>query len=812
MGAFYQTSPTNNIDFMYQLPKELMMMGIQNADNQNDILNEKLALFDDKATTVPYLPQDKDRVQQKAKDYQDAVRQQAQVLKDNPQDWRKQMSNIRDLGRQLQTDLTTGELSSIQSNHAAYQNWLSNETKRLDKGDITADWLNTAQSKYLSDFKGTNYNPTLKTGNVLRPEVIAKHVDINKKFDDYLKEVKANTVEESKVSSSGAYMYKMKGSHEWVGEERLQQIAADKFTADDETKAFLRQGAKLGVLDPLKTLSSAMSGAVSTYAFDKIKKDLDVDPNQVWIHNDSESQQNARQANSQAHESQMIDKRAAIESQQRADKQAYDAAQAERDAKMKHNLGLNPNVVPVESSTNSVNIGTGKVGATNKVNSALGTSTSTLQIFDKGELSPDYLRTQILPNANTRLAGIDSKIAEAQAKGDNTLVQQLNMEKQIYTSQKNTAEGLVNQAYGAYYKSKDYIQLDPKLQKYVKGYNDFLSSHNIADSKQARLTFGQTLGIPVTEGYTMPGSQLDGKRGVMGVRNPLQDFSKAVDASKAFIDKHTENNEVGNRYDAKGVDINLADPTINGLLNQAFNSGNISIYGANTLGGTKISGETRGLNTGMKIDDGNMVFGWNKDVQFSIPELMKATGATTPTELFQKVTVMPSTNGNIRLKVKLADIAPDKKTIGNSSFNYHQIEGLPDTKEVTFEIQGSSANQQIMQKLSGDTNPEVSKLAYIMQDPDNANFLNKFSGTVRPQSGGHDWGVPSKFGYGPATYEISKAADGRVKAVVTINGKTTEQTWNNDHEAEIDLIDLHTNLNKDPNGTYEQMIKAGVLK
>lgn len=794
MARFYRTSATNNMDYMYQLPTELMVSALQTADSQIDAQSQQLSLFGDAAAKVQFLEPDRARASERINYYKDQVNQLSSEIMQNPQDWRKKQSTIRNLGRELTQDMSSGELAAIQGNYSKYNTWLKSETDRFNKGDITADWLSAAKTKYLADFGGTNYNRSIGTYNQLNTAPLAKYVDINKRFDDYLKEVKASSKEDKRSGVNGMYIVTTEKGEERVDADGLRRIAAAKLAADSELMSYMKQGSQLGVIkDPVATLSSALGGAVGTYAYSKMKNSSDIKENGVAVNFYNQSQQNRRQEDGQAHDIDMLNRR------QQADleKEARDAKRDERMAKMKHNLALNPNAVELDDAQNQ--------------NPASGTSTSTLQIFDKDELNPDILRTQLVPQLTQDITAHDVRIAEAQKAGNMGLVSQLQAEKQMLQSQKNTAQGLVHMASMDYYKSNEFRSLSQPMQALITGYNGYLNARNLPDNEQNRRAYANQSG-PGGLGYNIPT-----KESIGGIDNRPRwnEFNSAMNKSTDFIQKHTRANEVGNQYNATGIDVNLGDQTISGLLNQAMNSGNLSFFGFNTTGGTKMGGGQRGV-VDYNIDSGKWFGVANSEGQFSIPELMRVTGAKSPSELFSKVTVMPSTNGNLRLKVRFADEI-NGKTLGKGSGSYHQIEGLPESKELTIEVNGTSANSQVYQRLNTDPNPEVRRLAYTMSNTENANFLNNFIGVAAPGTGDMDrFGTPAKFGYGQGVYEVSKARNGQVKVDIKLpvgdGVKTFNHTFNSSAEAQDAMLDFNQQLNTDYESVISSMVKSGVLK
>lgn len=133
MARYYKTSSANPVDYMYRIPSEMMMRVLQNEDAQiNNILNSA-DLYNNTLLQVPYLSQHADKIKEKQKYYNDKTNEISKaILEGDAGSWRKYQGPIKDIGRELQEDMLTGDLSKIRGNYDKMQKAIK-EIEELDK-------------------------------------------------------------------------------------------------------------------------------------------------------------------------------------------------------------------------------------------------------------------------------------------------------------------------------------------------------------------------------------------------------------------------------------------------------------------------------------------------------------------------------------------------------------------------------------------------------------------------------------------------------------------------------------------------------
>jgi len=159
MGRFYRTAKPEFVDNnMYTPPVELMAGVIKNADAQiKENETALLSLYD--KLQAQSLKQDEPRLKEIINDYQSQIEGMAKKIQEDPMAFRKEIGNIRQLGRTINNDWTKGEVATIQGNKVARDTWVKDhlEKAKREKGYVTQDDMTYAQQQADSMFKGTNY-------------------------------------------------------------------------------------------------------------------------------------------------------------------------------------------------------------------------------------------------------------------------------------------------------------------------------------------------------------------------------------------------------------------------------------------------------------------------------------------------------------------------------------------------------------------------------------------------------------------------------------------------------------------------------
>jgi len=218
MGRFYKTSKPEMIDFMYQLPEQAILGAIKSADAKvaagEQLLSDYLKQLD-----VQALYPDEEAKNAAVKEIENQIKQHTLVLKDNPVEFLKEQTKIRDLGRNLNERLTRGDLAAYQGNYNIRQKYLEEAKKRAtDKdGTIRMQDVDAAMKAFDLNYainKGAQYN--LESG----------------KYNPYGTENLVNYLDDSKLAKETAEGWVSTNTKSW--EESVEGIHWKKVTTESD--------------------------------------------------------------------------------------------------------------------------------------------------------------------------------------------------------------------------------------------------------------------------------------------------------------------------------------------------------------------------------------------------------------------------------------------------------------------------------------------------------------------------------------------------------------------------------------------------
>lgn len=221
MGRFYKTSKPEMIDFMYQLPEQAILGAIKSADAQvaagEQLLSDYL-----KQLNVQALYPDQAAKDAAIKEIENQIKEHTLVLKDNPVEFLKEQTKIRELGRNLNERLTRGDLAAYQSNYNTRQKFLEEAKKRATDKDGTIRMQEVDAAMKLFDLtyaqnEGAKYN--LETGkyNPYGTENLVNYFDAQKFAVDIASKIKTDKDERWTTQKEGSYWFKTLQSSEVLG-------------------------------------------------------------------------------------------------------------------------------------------------------------------------------------------------------------------------------------------------------------------------------------------------------------------------------------------------------------------------------------------------------------------------------------------------------------------------------------------------------------------------------------------------------------------------------------------------------------------
>lgn len=269
MARFYKSAEGEFLqDKMYQPPIELMAKVIGNADQQ--ILNNETALASlyDKLNAQG-LAVDNPRLQEIINGYKSQIDEMATKIQQNPLEFRRETGNIRNLGRDIQTNWGTGEVSAIQGNKAARDKFVSTYLERVkDKEgrvlqqDVT-NAVNAFDKQYNSaggaNYKGPNQYNQYKT------EDLNPYTDINEIAESVGKGWEADMVNEGYSNVAGQWIREGVNGKEIADENEIKQAIQTRLLSDPEVVGYYGQQLKFGAMSP-EQLKTKIESAANVYA------------------------------------------------------------------------------------------------------------------------------------------------------------------------------------------------------------------------------------------------------------------------------------------------------------------------------------------------------------------------------------------------------------------------------------------------------------------------------------------------------------------------------------------------------------------
>lgn len=249
MGRFFKTATPQSLDYMYQMPENLMMKVVQQASQ--DISENQAATYDlYNKLQLPALSVDKERARQILGSYEDKVNELTQNLQNDPLSFRRRSGDITGLARQIHKDFTSGEAAAIATRYNQDVEWQKRQQDLIKTGRLKdAESINNMRAYYLDKDRkagGVKYNSVTGDYNQLQTEEFVNYVDLVPRFDSYMKDVKAHVQNWATADKDGEYIYEADGKREVLSKAELQNIAFQKFMSDNDVQSFIKQRSKIG--------------------------------------------------------------------------------------------------------------------------------------------------------------------------------------------------------------------------------------------------------------------------------------------------------------------------------------------------------------------------------------------------------------------------------------------------------------------------------------------------------------------------------------------------------------------------------------
>lgn len=283
MGRFYKTATPNKIDFMYQIPENVMMQAIATKDQQ--LAQEEASIYDLYGKlNASALEVDKTRRDEILKGYESQIDELSRKFYDNPLEYSNNRGITRKLAREIHEDWTRGEVSNIIGNYNARTEFIKKYQDEITKGNVNAADFNSALKYFDANFQGTNYDKEKNKGNIYGTEDLVKRVSVEdiaeKRGAGYISDLTKTWG----AHTDGQYIYKSVDSKETIPFEDIAQGVYNSLLNDKDVMDYYRQQVKFGAISAaevdgmLKTAAARVAEKYDKNHVEKGRTDINADP------------------------------------------------------------------------------------------------------------------------------------------------------------------------------------------------------------------------------------------------------------------------------------------------------------------------------------------------------------------------------------------------------------------------------------------------------------------------------------------------------------------------------------------------------
>lgn len=241
MGRFFQTAPTQFVEnYIYQPPWELMQQAASQKQKIYDAAIASTKLFDN--IPIDHLQGEDDvyNVKEKQRYYAESAANIAKAIQNDPARAQQYLNNIDSLQKELQKDMTSGDLSKIIGSAQAYKKW-QEDNKKLKEEDPSR--YTAAERTYLNDYIRAGGN---SISQKFKGDLVTKDVDWEK-INSAAEKIKANEWSQQSAGAGGGYIYKNKKTGEVVTEDRIKGVIYGQLLSDPSNIAALKQSELYGL-------------------------------------------------------------------------------------------------------------------------------------------------------------------------------------------------------------------------------------------------------------------------------------------------------------------------------------------------------------------------------------------------------------------------------------------------------------------------------------------------------------------------------------------------------------------------------------
>lgn len=230
-------------DFLYQPPWELIEKVAQKKQEDFSATMKSMDMLEG-SLSVGYIPDsvEKNRLETIQKYYQDRIDSFNENLLSNPNDYKKYLPDMIRLGKDINQDLKTGELSNIQGSYNAYQSWLqSDSVKKAQTED--PGLFETAKNKFLNNWRA---NPNRSQDALFTGQQLYSGKDFTSGLEKIIKELQPDLQKEGLVDTSGNWVTTTTKEQKQLAVNRINNLVMGKMMSDPTLKDYIMQRHSLG--------------------------------------------------------------------------------------------------------------------------------------------------------------------------------------------------------------------------------------------------------------------------------------------------------------------------------------------------------------------------------------------------------------------------------------------------------------------------------------------------------------------------------------------------------------------------------------
>lgn len=241
---FYKTDSANPIDYMYRIPGEMMVQVLQSNEAQIDNIVNTADLYNNSVLKIPHLTQHNQEVADKQNYYGQKANEITSAIAKNPMEWKRYQSSLKDLGRELQTDMTTGDLAKVSQSHSTLKEFQDKYKKALDKGEIDRKEYETILNSQLSNFTG--YDPSGSL-SALKLEDVTNTYNLPVYFEKLISKMKADGELNQSVNMGQVLKTMQEQGWEGLKQDKVMGVLYDKIMGDPALWGSINQRVKYNV-------------------------------------------------------------------------------------------------------------------------------------------------------------------------------------------------------------------------------------------------------------------------------------------------------------------------------------------------------------------------------------------------------------------------------------------------------------------------------------------------------------------------------------------------------------------------------------